>query len=63
MELEPLSDADSSALARYVIVLLNKHKSDEDIKDIMIHKMYVFIQAQTASFVEHLFHTIATKKY
>ncbi|XP_033237024.1 zinc finger protein swm [Drosophila pseudoobscura] len=61
--LEPLCDADSSALARYVIALLKKDKSDKDLKRIMIEQLDVFLSEETTRFVERLFDAIATEEY
>ncbi|KAH8412288.1 hypothetical protein KR009_001020 [Drosophila setifemur] len=61
--LEPLCDADSSALARYVIALLKKDKSDKDLKRIMIEQLDVFLSEETTRFVERLFDAIASEEY
>ncbi|KAM8715172.1 hypothetical protein ACLKA7_002250 [Drosophila subpalustris] len=61
--LEPLCDADSSALARYVIALLKKDKSDKDLKRIMIEQLDVFLSEETTRFVDRLFDAIATEEY
>ncbi|KAH8273723.1 hypothetical protein KR018_010733, partial [Drosophila ironensis] len=56
-------DADSSALARYVIALLKKDKSDKDLKRIMIEQLDVFLSDETTRFVERLFDAIASEEY
>jgi len=56
-------DADSSALARYVIALLKKDKSDKDLKRIMIEQLDVFLSEETTRFVERLFDAIASEEY
>ncbi|XP_017859049.1 PREDICTED: RNA-binding protein 27 [Drosophila arizonae] len=61
--LEPLCDADSSALARYVIALLKKDKSDKDLKRIMIEQLDVFLSEETTRFVDRLFDAIASEEY
>ncbi|XP_030376952.1 zinc finger protein swm [Scaptodrosophila lebanonensis] len=61
--LEPLCDADSSALARYVIALLKKDKSDKDLKRIMIEQLDVFLSEETTTFVDKLFNAIASEEY
>lgn len=56
-------DADSSALARYVIALLKKDKSDKDLKRIMIEQLDVFLSEETTRFVDRLFDAIASEEY
>ncbi|KAH8404869.1 hypothetical protein KR222_007406, partial [Zaprionus bogoriensis] len=56
-------DADSSALARYVIALLKKDKSDKDLKRIMIEQLDVFLSEATTRFVDRLFDAIASEEY
>lgn len=56
-------DADSSALARYVLALLKKDKPEKDLKRIMIEQLDVFLAEETTPFVEHLFEAINTEEY
>jgi len=50
-------------LARYVIALLKKDKSDKDLKRIMIEQLDVFLSEETTRFVERLFDAIASEEY
>lgn len=61
--LEPLCDADSSALARYVLALLKKEKPMKELKKVMIEQLDVFLSAETRPFVEKLFNAINTEEY
>uniref|UniRef100_A0A1A9WUA2 C3H1-type domain-containing protein n=1 Tax=Glossina brevipalpis TaxID=37001 RepID=A0A1A9WUA2_9MUSC len=61
--LEPLCDADSSALARYVLALLKKDKPEKELKRVMIEQLDVFLTEETKSFVERLFEAISTEEY
>lgn len=56
-------DADSSALARYVLALLKKDKPEKELKRIMIEQLDVFLGEETTPFVEHLFEAINTEEY
>lgn len=56
-------DADSSALARYVLALLKKDKPEKDLKRIMIEQLDVFLAEETTPFVEHLFEAINSEEY
>uniref|UniRef100_T1GDM6 C3H1-type domain-containing protein n=1 Tax=Megaselia scalaris TaxID=36166 RepID=T1GDM6_MEGSC len=56
-------DADSAALARYVMALLKKDKSIEDLKQIMVEQLDVFLNAETQPFVKRLFEAIQSNEY
>lgn len=56
-------DADSSALARYVLALLKKDKPGKELKRIMIEQLDVFLGEETTPFVEHLFEAINSEEY
>ena len=56
-------DADPAALAKYVLALLKKEKTVEELKESMVAQMDVFLQAETNSFVEMLFKVVDTKEY
>lgn len=56
-------DADSAALARYVMALLKKDKSMEDLKQIMVEQLDVFLNAETQPFVKRLFEAIQSNEY
>jgi RNA-binding protein 26 len=61
--LEPLCDADPAALSKYVLALVKKDKTQEDLKKSMVEQMQVFLQRATQPFVEHLFKALETKEY
>ncbi|TMW45879.1 hypothetical protein DOY81_009045, partial [Sarcophaga bullata] len=61
--LEPLCDADSSALARYVLALLKKDKPEKELKRVMIEQLDVFLVEETKPFVERLLEAISTEEY
>jgi len=61
--LEPLCDADPAALAKYVLALIKKDKTVDELKDSMMQQMDVFLQAETQSFVDMLFNVVETKEY
>lgn len=50
-------------MARYVIALLKKDKSDKDLKRIMIEQLDVFLSEATTRFVDRLFDAIASEEY
>ena len=56
-------DADPNALAKYVLALIRKDKSIEDLKSSMISQMDVFLQSETQNFVDMLFKIVDTKEY
>ncbi|KAL5274643.1 RBM26 family protein [Megaselia abdita] len=61
--LDPLCDADSAALARYVMALLKKDKTVEDLKQVMVEQLDVFLNAETQPFVKRLFEAIHSNEY
>ncbi|KAM4748219.1 RNA-binding protein 27-like [Rhinophrynus dorsalis] len=61
--LEPICDADPSALANYVIALVRKDKSEKELKAICADQLDVFLQKETNSFVDKLFDSLHTKIY
>ncbi|XP_044142112.1 RNA-binding protein 26 isoform X2 [Bufo gargarizans] len=61
--LEPICDADPSALAKYVAALVKKDKSDRELKALCIDQLDVFLQRETQSFVDKLFDAVNTKSY
>ncbi|XP_067622096.1 zinc finger protein swm [Eurosta solidaginis] len=61
--LEPLCDADSSALARYVLALLKKDKPEKELKKLMKEQLDVFLAEETKPFVERLFGAINSEDY
>lgn len=61
--LEPICDADPTALANYVIALVKKDKSDEELKAICADQLDVFLQKETNDFVDKLFESLSTGSY
>uniref|UniRef100_A0A8C6X4I1 RNA-binding protein 26 n=1 Tax=Naja naja TaxID=35670 RepID=A0A8C6X4I1_NAJNA len=53
--LEPICDADPSALAKYVLALVKKDKSEKELKALCVDQLDVFLQKETQIFVEKLF--------
>ena len=63
VRLEPICDADPKALAKYVIALVKKDKSDDDLQSLCIDQLEVFLQGETVSFVNDLFKTVKNQEY
>ncbi|XP_056606651.1 RNA-binding protein 26 isoform X2 [Triplophysa dalaica] len=61
--LEPICDADPSALAKYVVALVKKDKSERELKALCIDQLDVFLQKETQEFVDKLFEAVNTKSY
>ncbi|XP_064482189.1 RNA-binding protein 26-like isoform X2 [Ornithodoros turicata] len=61
--LEHMCDADPAALAKYVMALVKKDKSEKELKDICLDQLDVFLQKETKPFVDMLFETLSTKSY
>ncbi|XP_059427695.1 RNA-binding protein 26 isoform X1 [Carassius carassius] len=61
--LEPICDADPSALAKYVVALLKKEKSEKELKALCIDQLDVFLQKETQTFVDRLFEAVNAKSY
>nr|XP_040058663.1 RNA-binding protein 26 isoform X2 [Gasterosteus aculeatus aculeatus] len=61
--LEPICDADPSALAKYVVALVKKDKSEKELKALCIDQLDVFLQKETQPFVDKLFEAINNKNY
>ncbi|KAG8452222.1 hypothetical protein GDO86_004136 [Hymenochirus boettgeri] len=61
--LEPICDADPSALAKYVVALVKKDKNDGDLKAFCIDQLDVFLQKDTQGFVDKLFEAVNDKSY
>ncbi|KAG8586273.1 hypothetical protein GDO81_005322 [Engystomops pustulosus] len=61
--LEPICDADPSALANYVVALVKKDKTDRELKALCIDQLDVFLQRETQTFVDKLFEAVNTKSY
>ncbi|XP_029439520.1 RNA-binding protein 27 [Rhinatrema bivittatum] len=61
--LEPICDADPSALANYVVALVKKDKSEKELKAFCADQLDVFLQKETTGFVDKLFESLYTKNY
>ncbi|XP_063809066.1 RNA-binding protein 26 isoform X2 [Pseudophryne corroboree] len=61
--LEPICDADPSALAKYVLALVKKDKNDRELKALCIDQLDVFLQRETQGFVDKLFEAVNSKSY
>ncbi|XP_015219110.2 RNA-binding protein 26 isoform X3 [Lepisosteus oculatus] len=61
--LEPICDADPSALAKYVVALVKKDKTEKELKALCIDQLDVFLQKETHTFVDKLFEAVNTKSY
>ncbi|XP_053703529.1 RNA-binding protein 27 isoform X5 [Synchiropus splendidus] len=61
--LEPICDADPSALANYVVALVKKDKSEKELKALCADQLDVFLQKETVGFVDKLFECLTTKNY
>uniref|UniRef100_A0A8C6SJZ2 RNA binding motif protein 26 n=1 Tax=Neogobius melanostomus TaxID=47308 RepID=A0A8C6SJZ2_9GOBI len=61
--LDPICDADPSALAKYVVALVKKDKTEKELKALCIDQLDVFLQKETQEFVDKLFEAISSKSY
>ncbi|XP_022531936.2 RNA-binding protein 27 [Astyanax mexicanus] len=61
--LEPICDADPSALANYVVALVKKDKPEKDLRALCADQLDVFLQKETTGFVDKLFECLTTKNY
>ncbi|XP_041115635.1 RNA-binding protein 26-like [Polyodon spathula] len=61
--LEPICDADPSALAKYVVALVKKDKTEKELKALCIDQLDVFLQKDTQIFVDKLFDAVNSKSY
>ncbi|XP_017276923.1 RNA-binding protein 27 isoform X3 [Kryptolebias marmoratus] len=61
--LEPICDADPSALANYVVALVKKDKPEKELKALCADQLDVFLQKETMGFVDKLFESLSTKNY
>ncbi|XP_036380595.1 RNA-binding protein 26-like [Megalops cyprinoides] len=61
--LEPICEADPAALANYVVALVKKEKPEKDLKVLCADQLDVFLQKETAGFVDKLFDCLSTKTY
>ncbi|KAJ8707780.1 hypothetical protein PYW07_011457 [Mythimna separata] len=61
--LEPLCDADPAALAKYVYALVKKDKPLDELREVMVDQLDVFLQQETKPFVEMLFKALESNDY
>ncbi|RXM30814.1 RNA-binding protein 26 [Acipenser ruthenus] len=61
--LEPICDADPSALAKYVVALVKKDKTEKELKALCLDQLDVFLQKDTQIFVDKLFNAVNSKSY
>ena len=52
-------DADPVALTKYVLALIKKDKAETELRDSMEQQMEVFLQENTAEFIDSLFKTLS----
>jgi len=62
-KLEPICDADPSALAKYVIALVKKDKVEAELQALCEDQLDVFLGIETKPFVADLFVTLESKSY
>ncbi|XP_059151485.1 RNA-binding protein 26-like [Physella acuta] len=62
-KLSPICDAEPSALAKYVCALVKKDKPEQDLRDICVDQLDVFLQQNTKPFVDELFEVLKSKQY
>ncbi|KAF1742232.1 hypothetical protein MXB_4811, partial [Myxobolus squamalis] len=61
--LEPLCDADPSALAKYIVALLHKNKTNYALKSICTEQLEVFLSKETEAFIDNMFQTLESRSY
>ncbi|XP_050292725.1 RNA-binding protein 26 isoform X2 [Anthonomus grandis grandis] len=61
--LKPMCEADPAALAKYVLALVKKDKSEAELRKSMVGQLEVFLEGETETFVNLVFQTLATKGY
>nr|XP_055036093.1 RNA-binding protein 27 isoform X2 [Misgurnus anguillicaudatus] len=61
--LEPICDADPTALANYVVALVKKDKPEKELRALCADQLDVFLQKETTGFVDKLFECLSTKNY
>ncbi|KAJ1115555.1 hypothetical protein NDU88_003778 [Pleurodeles waltl] len=58
-----ICDADPSALARYIIALLKKDKSEPELKSFLLDQLDMFLHRETYRFVDQLLVAVNDKSY
>jgi hypothetical protein len=61
--LEPICDADPASLAKYILALLKKNKSEDALKELCVDQLEVFLSNETTRFVELLFNVLKSEAY
>ncbi|OSD06024.1 hypothetical protein PYCCODRAFT_1070348 [Trametes coccinea BRFM310] len=61
--LEPICDAEPSALADYVLALLKHNAPEAELRKEMVVQLEEFLEKESASFVNTLFTVLRTKSY
>ncbi|KAL1500976.1 hypothetical protein ABEB36_006386 [Hypothenemus hampei] len=61
--LKPMCEADPAALAKYVLALIKKDKSEAELRKSMVGQLEVFLEGETENFVNLVFNTLTTKEY
>lgn len=56
-------EADPGALAKYVIALVKKDKSQDALRQSMVSQLEVFLEEETTPFVNQLFRTLDSQEY
>lgn len=58
-----MCDADPAALAKYVLALVKKEKTESELREFCLDQLEVFLLKDTKQFVDLLFETLKTKSY
>ncbi|XP_001633840.2 RNA-binding protein 26 [Nematostella vectensis] len=61
--LEPICEADPAALAKYVVALVKKDKTSEELMEVCKDQLEVFLSDETNKFVEVLFEALKDDSY
>ncbi|KAI0307595.1 hypothetical protein B0F90DRAFT_1675092 [Multifurca ochricompacta] len=61
--LEPICDADPSALADYILALLKHNGPESELRKELVAQLDEFLEKECPSFIEALFTTLRTKSY
>ena len=61
--LVPLCQADPEALAKYIMALIKKDKQEDELKNVCLDQLKVFLEDHTKSFVDVFFTALKDKSY
>ncbi|XP_066144264.1 zinc finger protein swm [Euwallacea fornicatus] len=61
--LKPMCEADPAALAKYVLALIKKDKTEVELRKSMVGQLEVFLERETETFVNLVFQTLTSKEY